>query len=42
VNSDVSFWSFTQEIERFAAKMKVVIARGDRGGDATKFADLLL
>src|SRR5215469_11559456 len=42
VNSDVSFWNFTQEIERFAAKMKIVIARGDRGADATKFADLLL
>jgi hypothetical protein len=42
VNSDVSFWSFTQELERFAAKMKDVIARGDRGAEATKFADLLL
>jgi hypothetical protein len=42
VNSDVSFWSFTQELERFAAKMKDVIARGDRGREATKFADLLL
>jgi hypothetical protein len=42
VNSDLSFWNFTQELERFAAKMKVVIARGDRGAEATKFADLLL
>jgi hypothetical protein len=42
VNSDLSFWSFTKEIERFAAKMKDVIARGDRGAEATKFADLLL
>ncbi len=40
--SDLSFWSFTQELERFAAKMKDVIARGDRGAAATKFADLLL
>jgi hypothetical protein len=42
VSSDVSFWSFTQELERFAAKMNVLIARGDRGADTTKFADLLL
>lgn len=42
VNSDVSFWNFTQELERFAAKMKIVIARDDRGAEATKFADLLL
>lgn len=40
--SDLSFWSFTQELESFAAKMKDVIARGDRGAAATKFADLLL
>jgi hypothetical protein len=40
--SDLSFWSFTQELERFAAKMKDVIARSDRGAEATKFADLLL
>ena len=40
--SDLSFWSFTQELERFAAKMKEVIARGDRGAEAIKFADLLL
>jgi hypothetical protein len=42
VNSDLSFWSFTQELEAFAAKMKGVIARGDRGPLAVKFADLLL
>ena len=42
VNSDLSFWNFTQELERFAAKMKEVIARGDRGAEAIKFADLLL
>ena len=42
VKSDLSFWSFTQELERFAAKMKDVIARRDRGAEATKFADLLL
>jgi hypothetical protein len=40
--SDLSFWSFTQELERFAAKVKDVIARRDRGAEATKFADLLL
>ena len=42
VKSDLSFWSFTQELERFASKMKDVIARRDRGAEATKFADLLL
>jgi hypothetical protein len=42
VNSDLSFWNFTQELERFAAKMKEVTARGDRGAEAIKFADLLL
>jgi hypothetical protein len=42
VNSDLSFWSFTQELVTFAATMKVVIDRGDRSPDAFKFADLLL
>jgi hypothetical protein len=42
VNSDVSFWNFTQELLGYAAKMKVVIERGDRGSGAVKFADLLL
>jgi hypothetical protein len=42
VNSDLSFWNFTKELEKFAAKMKQVIARGDRGPEAVRFADLLL
>ncbi len=41
-NSDPSFWNFTKELENFAAKMKQVIARGDRGPAAVRFADLLL
>ncbi|HYW40219.1 MAG TPA: hypothetical protein VE957_19090 [Terriglobales bacterium] len=41
-NSDLSFWNFTKELEQFAAKMKRVIARGDRGPEAVTFADLLL
>ena len=40
--SDLSFWNFTRELEKFAAKMKQVIARGDRVPGAVRFADLLL